>query len=81
MHVARTQGRALIDPDKQYSVQHHHYSLRSRVSNNTTQLTAKQILHACNAVIEPGTVNVLEYRHLVKVMEKRTWIKALANYL
>ena len=81
MHVVRTQGTALIDPDKQYSVQHHHCSLRSRVANNITQLTVKQILHTRNAVIESGTGNVLEYSHLVKVMEKRTWIKALANYL
>ena len=81
MHVARTQGTALIDPDKQYSAQHHHYSLRSRVANNITQLTVKQILHTYNTIIEPATRNVLEYLHPVKVMEKRIWIKALANYL
>ena len=81
MHIARTQGQSLIDTDKQYFAQHHHYILRSRVANNITQLTVKQILHTRNAVIESGTGNVLEYSHLVKVMEKRTWIKALANYL
>ena len=77
MHIARTQGQSLIDTDKQYFAQHHHYILRSRVANNITQLPIKKILHKFNTVIEPGTGNVLECRHLVKVMEKRTLIKAL----
>ena len=41
-----------IDWDRQQdTAQHHHYRLLSRVANNTTQLTAKKILHTCNAVI------------------------------
>ena len=81
MNIAHTQGPALINLDKQYTVQHQRYSVRSRIENNITQLPAKQILHTRNAVTEPGTGNVLEYRHLVKIPEKRTWIKALENDL
>ena len=75
MHVARMQGPSLIDTDKQDPAQHHRYSLRSRVANNITQLPEKKILHIRNKVIEPGTGNILEYRHLVKGMENTLFCK------
>ena len=81
MHFARTQGPALIKPGEQDPAHHHRYSLRSIIANNITQLPVNKIFHTCNAVIEPGTRNVLEYWHLVKGPEKRTWIKSLENNL
>ena len=70
-------GPHLIEDDDG-QIPTHRYPLRFHVACRLAD-TAPLQKHSCNAVLEETTGNILEYRHLIKGVDRTTWITACAN--
>ena len=86
---------AIIKPDRDNPVLQSHYHLQpcprpspyNRWKGGTKPCYVADLSHLLhqeeqdNVVINPASVQALKYRHLVRVPNGDTWIKALANSL